>query len=520
MRPWEIRQDRRLKSGDLVAVYKLIQRNPLVVYCTELYKLQVGIQHRIKSTSATNLMTSSPAILLIVPYLLPLINLFLVFSQQSASGFGPALLALLHVFSNPIDALHNILKRQEIVRRCSVFAMSNTPDVAGEVAVILSIYDQWLADAQPHIVRCQTARQRRLTSRTPRHEVEPFISEGEKDLLRQAVLRLQCCWDGSSLKAKLSVLSYSIALSSTGYRVYVSENPLADQKLELAVIISIITLFDHLICAVYLNGCVGVFVHHEEVVRIMFRLTNALSDVRRTTSPISVSLFPRPSLEPPIWSSSLTLFPPLNAGAFSRALAEAGSASGAINCIRPQKKEKRTQPNDDRSDLILLAAATSAVAVSCIGAISIPLRASRFSYNAFVPQIVCAVLWGLSLLISTACSFLLTRDKMTVKTYSSAITVCDTVIASCLLGSVVWLLSASRHPGNRHKDQLTGSTLVAWAGLALLSLGLKGLLMIWPMHGGENARLMFVRSRAELLGDLEDCARIPATYRVLNTAQS
>lgn len=456
-------------------------------------------------------MSSSPAILLAVPYLLPLINLFLVFSQQSASGFSPALLALLHVFSNPIDSLHNILKRQEIIRRCSAFAMSNTPDVAGEVAVILSLYDQWLADAQPHIVQCQTTRQGRPSSRTPGHE-QPFISEGEKDLLRQAVLRLQCCWDGSSLKAKLSVISYLIALSSTGYRAYVSENPVADQKLELAVIISIITLFDHLICAVYLNGCVGVFVHHEEVVRIMFRLTNAMSDMRRTTSLISVPLFPRPSLDPPIWSSSLTLFPPLNAAAFSRALAEAGSASGAINCIRPQKKINRIKRVDDRTDLMLLVVATSAVAVSCIGAISIPLGVSRFSYSAFVPQIVRAALWGLSLLMSTACSFLLTRDKMTVKTYSSAITVCDTLIASCLLGSVVWLLSASRHPGNRHKYQLTESTLVAWAGLVLLSLGLKGLLMIWPAHDGENTRPMLVRSRAEWLHDLEACARIPATY--------
>ena len=435
---------------------------------------------------------SLPDFIGLVPILLPIFNLALVFSQQSTSGFLPGLASIAHVFSNPVDALWSILCRQEYMRRCQIFATINAPDVARELTAVLSTYDQWLDDARPHLSRSFASRRRFSSADAANHDL--LVTGQEKLLIRKAALRLRSCRSDSRWDARLSIMSYAGSLAAVAYRIFYSTDMHVQR--EAGHLLASIAMFSHLVLAVYLNGCVGAFVHQEEAARIIFELCDSLGALQ-SGSARSSPLLPLPT---PGTSSPESLMVYTNAAAFFRFYQSLGTASGTLNSLRPRKSN--ISDDEGRHHFTLLAIAMCAVVISLQGAVAIHLFAAMD--NAVVELLLPVgsfALWILNWQVSFISSCLFTRKRLKVETYSYIVLSSNLIVTALIVACFGWSFF-SRTPDTSHvAAPVDIATIMAWFALMFLIFLAMLFVGLWANVDGENARLVYVRSREEALAD-------------------
>ncbi|EXJ84911.1 hypothetical protein A1O3_05586 [Capronia epimyces CBS 606.96] len=439
-----------------------------------------------------------------IPFVLPLLNLGLAFLQQSTSGLPSALLSIFHIFSNPIDALWSILCRQEVIRRCVLFSTSHVPDVGREFAAVLSTYDQWLQDAQPHVLRALTNRRHFLQRSSLDGTL--LITEEEKLLMRRAALRLRGCRPDSFLHTRFSIASYLGSLAIVACKILRSNDGHVQQ--EAGHILSLVAIFSHLIFAVCINGYVGAFLYQEEAVRIIFDLCEALGALH--SSPLhAFQLLPLPLLDPYLGEPVVITTTP---GAFFRKYAALGGASGTLNSLRLHEPATPID-NEGRPSSALLLISICAAFLSFQGAIAIPLLTpTRKTVLEFLPFGGCFLVWLINWLLSIGISWLFSRKSLKLATYTYIITGSDVIFTVLILGCFGW--SLSNWSGTVVTTPTVSTmTIITWFVVMFTLLGAMLLLVLWVDFGRENARLVYVRSLEEALAD-SDAISMTVTRRL------
>lgn len=319
--------------------------------------------------------------------------------------------------------------RQEATHRCYILLTAWLPDVAGEMAVTLSTYDQWLESACLHTNECLNARKYQRLIRNDWDS--PLISGEEKLLIRDTALRLRCCRKDGYLNARLSIISCIVSLAVVTWRILCWKD--RDNQDEASGIFLIVAMFSHLTLAVCINGNVGTFQYQDEAARAVFELYTSLK-LLQSCQDDTFPLFPLPF--------SGTIDSGLdrvcaNATAFSRLHAKLGSASGTLNCLRPVKSYPAIG-EEDCKDGVLLFISTCAITISFSGAIAITFCVPTSNREAEIfSSIGCFLIWLLNWIVSMGGSRLFSRKVIHVGTYGRILVGSDITSALIILSCIV-----------------------------------------------------------------------------------
>jgi len=427
-----------------------------------------------------------------LPHLIPLFNLGLILWQQSSAGVLLGLASLLHVFSNPVDTIDSILRRQGVIQQCNIFAASNLPDVSRELATILYTYDHWLEDVRPYLVQSLKARHRAL--RSGLSPLNQIITEQEKYLIRDAALRLRSCHENSYSKARFSLLSYLFALMAVTYHILKSYD-LAAQE-ETGRVASLVALFTYVTCVIYLNGRIGNFMHQQEGVRIIFGLVESFNMLSTSTNPLK-PLLPLPSLG---GNRTESLMINSSAAAFTRKYLEHGSACGVLNCLRPSMNEPWLDGHGGGRAVTLLISFL-AIMASVSASVTIPLSSKvPSSINVIFPLLGCLLTWTINWFVSIGVWHLLSRARITTRAASSLVTTCDSIFAIILICCLAF--STSGWNNILQPDQQADKrTLSIWAAIMLVSFIVMKALVFVADSDSEGFRLTCTRTQVEALAD-------------------
>ncbi|KAI9716689.1 MAG: hypothetical protein M1812_005227 [Candelaria pacifica] len=467
-------------------------------------------------------------------FLVPLVLLAIRFAF-AAVGATNIPFVLIHLIGDPIDSIWSTLSRQELARRNYNLALELAPVAAVDVATILTAYDQWWQDARDHF-RTKLQRESHAIEDVDRagnssSSTEPASRNGFRRFLNRLQWRRH---PSSSKEFEMDSRHPNVMLprTLTPYEIYhikaashfLATNRKAPKLLFTWTVIvtflisltgayirtatekinnqtshtlAVIMLFSFLLFAVYISSHVGNFARATVAIEAIEQLNERTDD-----------LFPEVRLE------AVPSLPDVdNAGRY----APAAPWAGINNSFRPSKI---LPPNDtsDRSRWTLLTIATLVVLISFSAAFALSYLtpAKGLGCRSFTWCVITAG-WLISALLDPLFFFATGSAKGRLQVLWYVTLGKDSIQAVGSIGAVViaqigvmnncWCRASAFNPPPKCIDigpvteALKDQGWFEWILIPLCGLGLIIVLIFISGYEGDNGRLLFSRTDAELQAD-------------------
>ncbi|KAI9776972.1 MAG: hypothetical protein M1835_005351 [Candelina submexicana] len=463
-------------------------------------------------------------------FLAPLLILAIRFAF-AAVGATNIPFVLIHLIGDPIDSIWSTLSRQELARRNYNLALELTPVAAVDVATILTTYDQWWQNARDHLRTNLERRNQRATheEKASQSSLQPQSYAGDRleQHLRHPLWRRRRT---RSEQVEMDSMHPNVRIprSLTEYEIYhikdashfLAENRKSPKLLftwsaiviflvsltgayirtatekinnQTSHTLAVIMLFSFLVYAVYISSHVGNF----------GRRTVAIEAIEKLNE--HVDLFSEVRLK-----AVLDIPEVDNASRY----APAASWAGINNSFRPDK----TIPSNDSSDrsrwsLLTIAVLNVLVSFGAAFTLSYLTPAKGFGCRSFTWCVITAG-WLISALLDPLFFFItgIAEGRIQVLWYITLVK--DAFLTAASIGAVViaqigvmnscWCRASafSSPPKCIDIGPVTGALedegWLEWILIPVCGLGLIIVLIFISGYEGDNGRLLFSRTDAEL----------------------